>query len=131
METPDKMVSAYINIRNAIHEKEQEIKELKEKQAAISDAMLELFSDQNIDSMKTKYGTASRRVYSTYWTSDWEAMYNFIRDNDAFHLLEKRIHNGNMREFINENPDDRLPIGLQSNTKYILSVRKPTKTGDI
>lgn len=131
METPDKMVSAYINIRNAIHEKEQEIKELKEKQAAISDAMLELFSDQNVDSMKTKYGTASRRVHSTYWTSDWEAMYNFIRDNDAFHLLEKRIHNGNMREYINENPDDRLPIGLQSNTKYILSVRKSTKTGDI
>jgi hypothetical protein len=52
-------------------------------------------------------------------------MYEFIRENDAYHLLEKRIHNGNMREFLNDNPDS-LPIGLQSNTKYVISVRKPT-----
>jgi len=124
-ETPDKMVSAYINIRSAIQQKEQEIKELKETQEAIANQMLEMFSENNLDSIKTQYGTASRLVHSSYWTSDWESMYEFIRENDAYHLLEKRIHNGNMREFLNDNPDS-LPIGLQLNTKYVISVRKPT-----
>jgi hypothetical protein len=53
-------------------------------------------------------------------------MYKFIAENDAYHLLEKRIHNTNMKEFLEENPD-ALPIGLQSDRKYAVSVRKPTK----
>jgi len=125
-QTADKLVSAYINLRNAIRDKDDEIRELKEKQAYISEKLMELFADQNLDSVRTPYGTATRRIQSTYWTSDWESMHNFIRDNDAFHLLEKRIHNGNMREFLEDNPD-KLPVGLQSNNKYVISVRKPTK----
>jgi hypothetical protein len=31
-----------------------------------------------------------------------------------------------MKEFLEDNPD-QMPVGLQTNRKYILSVRKPTK----
>jgi len=41
-------------------------------------------------------------------------------------LLEKRIAQGNMAKFLEENPG-LLPPGLNSNTEYGISVRKPTK----
>lgn len=124
--TAGKMVAAYIKLRAAIQAKEDEIKALKEKQALVSASMLDLCSKEDIDSIKTPFGTLTRRVYSSYWTSDWDQMYKFIAENDAYHLLEKRIHNAHMKEFLEENPD-ALPIGLQSDRKYAVSIRKPTK----
>jgi hypothetical protein len=52
-------------------------------------------------------------------------MYQFISENDAPFLLEQRIHNSNMRQFLEDNPD-KLPIGLQNERKYTVQVRKPT-----
>jgi len=53
-------------------------------------------------------------------------MYLFIREHNAPELLERRIHNGNMKEFLADNPDV-TPAGLQAKNKYSISVRKPTK----
>lgn len=124
-QTADKLVSAYINIRNAIADKEEEIKALKETQEKMSEALLELCTEQNIDSIRTPFGTASRRISTNYWTSDWHEMHEFIKQHDAMHLLEKRIHNTHMKEFLEENPGN-VPPGLQSDRKYVISVRKPT-----
>jgi hypothetical protein len=52
-------------------------------------------------------------------------MYQFIKEQDAPFLLEQRIHNGNMRQFLEDNPDT-LPMGLNADTKYAITVRKPT-----
>tara|TARA_R110000782_G_scaffold12952_4_gene38390 strand:- start:7235 stop:7624 length:390 start_codon:yes stop_codon:yes gene_type:complete len=123
--TAGKMVAAYIKIREAIKEKEDEIKKLKDKQTLISDQMLAVCSKEDIDSIKTPSGTLTRRIYSSYWTSDWEQMYKFIAEHDAYHLLEKRIHTKSMKEFLEDHPDV-LPIGLQSARKYAVSIRKPT-----
>lgn len=123
--TADKMAADYMKIREAIKSKEEEIKKLKLVQAKIADTMLELCEEQNVDSLKTHQGTISRRVQSNFWTADWESFYSFVAKNEAMHLLEKRIHNGNMKEFLAENPE-ACPPGLQANSKYTVSVRKPT-----
>jgi len=127
METSaDKLVGVYLKIRTAIQDKDQEIKKLKEQQDKVSDELLKLCESQEADGLKTPSGTVSRRVTSTYWTSDWKQMYVFIKEHDAPQLLEKRIHNGNMKEFLADNPDV-VPEGLQAKTRYTISVRKPTK----
>ncbi len=123
--TADRMASDYMKLRHTIKDKEDEIKKLKAIQAKISDKMLELCAEQNVDSLKTQEGTITRRVISQYWTSDWEKMHEFLKEHDALHLLEKRIHNGNMKEFLAENPEI-CPEGLQANSKFAISVRKPT-----
>lgn len=126
----EKYVAAYRKIRDAIKEKElqykEEVADLKEQQDMIATKLLEFCNESNLDSVKTKEGTISRRVSTRYWTSDWEQMHQFIKDHDAMYLLEPRIQQTNMRQFIEENPD-KLPIGLQSNSEYKISVRKPTK----
>ena len=125
----DELVLAYRKIRDAIQEKEdahkQEIATLRIQQDLISDALLALCNDQNLDSIRTSQGTVTRSTTTRYWTSDWESMYDFIKEQDAPFLLEQRIHNGNMRQFLEENPD-KLPVGLNADTKYVIRVRKPT-----
>jgi len=123
--TADKMVSAYINLRNEIQAKEDEIKELKSTQEQLSTALLELCQEQNLDSLKTPFGTASRSVRTNYWTNDWYEMHEFIKKHDAMQLLEKRIHNTSMKDFLMEHPD-AVPAGLQADRKYVITVRKPT-----
>jgi len=125
METSaDKLVAVYLKIRNAIKDKDEAIKKLKEQQEKVSDELLKLCESQEADGLKTPSGTVSRRVISSYWTSDWEQMYAFIEEHKAPHLLEKRIHNGNMKEFLADNPDV-TPAGLQAKSRYAVSVRKP------
>jgi hypothetical protein len=125
----DKLVAVYRRIRSAIEEREaehaKEIEALKEKLEMVSDKLLKICNDQNLDSLRTPEGTVTRRVKSRYWTTDWSSMYNFIKDNEAPFLLEQRIHNGNMKQFLEENPDQH-PAGLQIDSKYALTVRKPT-----
>ena len=124
----DALVLAYRKIRDAINEKEEahkaEIAALKAQQDLVSDALLALCNEQNLDSIRTPAGTVTRTVNTRYWTNDWESMHNFIKEHDALYLLEQRIHNGNMKQFLEDNPDD-LPIGLNADTKYVVRVRKP------
>lgn len=126
-DTPDKLTAIYIKMRDAIRDKEDEIKEIKAQQEKVIEKMLALCEEQNIDSLKTPAGTISRRVRTNYWASDWDKMYNFIEEHAAFHLLEKRIHTSNMKEFLETNPDV-APPGLQVNRKYTVTVLKPRNT---
>lgn len=125
----DKLVSIYRKIRTVIDEKEaahkDEIGELKSQLDLVSGEILRICNEQNLDSLRTPMGTVTRRTVTRYWTNDWESMYRFIKEQDAPFLLEQRIHNGNMRQFLEENPDT-LPMGLNADTKYAITVRKPT-----
>lgn len=126
----EKLVSAYRKLRAAIAEEEEafeaRVANLKEKLDYVTNELLDFCREQNVDSIKTPAGTVSRRVQSRYWASDWEQMYKFIGDHNAPFLLEKRIHNQNMKQFLEENPD-LLPVGLQVDNKYVVHVRKPTE----
>lgn len=125
----DQMVAAYRKIREAIELRDEayktEIGALKEQLEKVGNALLDVCNRQNADSIKTPHGTISRRVSQRYWTTDWETMYRFIKDNDAPFLLEQRIHNGNMKQFLEDHPEE-FPAGLQCERKYAITVRKPT-----
>lgn len=124
------LVAVYRKLRGAIAEEEElheaKVKGLKEQLEIVSAELLNFCNEQNLDSVKTPAGTISRRVQTRYWTTDWEQMSNFIVEHNAVHLLEKRINNTNMKQFLAENPDT-LPIGLQVDNKYVIQVRKPSE----
>lgn len=126
----DELVKVYRKIRDVVDTREEAYKEeiglLKEQLNAVGNALLEICNSQNADSIKTQHGTISRRVAQRYWTTDWDSLYRCIRDNDVPFLLEQRIHNGNMKQFLEDNPDV-FPAGLQCDRKYAVTVRKPTK----
>lgn len=126
----EELVAIYVKIRDVIRSKEEQHKEeiavIQEQLDTISSKLLEVCSTQNTDSMRTAAGTVSRRVQSRYWTNDWESMHNFIVEHKVPFILEKRIHNSNMKEFLSVNPDV-LPMGMQMENKYVIQVRKATQ----
>lgn len=129
----DELVSIYRKIRGVVEAKEEafkaEISTLKEQLETVANALLDICNKQNADSIKTKNGTITRGVRERYWTTDWGTLYDFIKENDAPFLLEQRIHNGNMKQFLEENPE-AFPAGLQCDRKYAVTVRKPTGKKD-
>lgn len=125
-----KLVSAYIKMRDAkdalTREYEAKINEVKEQMELVEQALLEICKETGQDGGKTAYGTFSRTVKTRYWTNDWGSMYSFIKEHDAIQLLEQRVHQGNMKQFLTENPG-LLPQGLNTDSKYSITVRRASK----
>lgn len=123
----DQLVAVYIKIRDARASNkrsfEESDKELEAQQQTIANQMLDVCKQFGLDSMRTQYGTIIRSVKSRYWTNDWDSMYRFIKENDAYGLLEKRLHQTHMKEYLSENPD-KLPMGLNVESEYTVVVRR-------
>jgi len=64
-----------------------------------------------------------RTSKTKYWTSDWERMYEFILEHDIPELLDKRLNQTNLKQFLEENPDE-MPKGLNIDNEFVISVRK-------
>ena len=123
----DTLTQTYIRMRDkrAIIKQEWEDRDhaIATQMQMIEEALLDLCKELNANSISTNHGTVVRSVKTRYWTNDWDSMYQFIRDNDAFALLEKRLHQTHMKEFLEENPDV-LPIGLNTENQYTVVVRR-------
>jgi hypothetical protein len=124
---PEKLMATYVRIRDsrneAKHQYETRDEEYVQQLRLIELSLLETCKAMGADSIKTKEGTAIRSIKSRYWTGDWESMYSFISDNNAFSLLEKRLHQTNMKQFLEENPDLK-PAGLNIDSEYTIVVRR-------
>jgi hypothetical protein len=119
----DRLVKAYIKIRDVRSELTKQIDELEEKQKVIQDKLLEICKDTGTESLRTEFGTVTKRITKRYWTSDWESFYKFMKDNDAMQLLEQRVSRSNMESFLEENPDLHPP-GLNVDANYAVTVRR-------
>ncbi|RPJ30039.1 MAG: hypothetical protein EHM17_17405 [Verrucomicrobiaceae bacterium] len=89
----------------------------------IEQELLEICKATGQDGGKTTYGSFSKTIKTRYWTNDWDNMYGFIKENDVPQILERRIHQGNFKEFMEANPD-KLPVGLNVDSKYSITVRR-------
>lgn len=126
----DKLARVYRKIRTRIQdltkEYESQVEELKVQQDEIKHAMKDQMLALGSSSIKTPEGTIILSQKVRYVTDDWDSFKTFVVEHDALDLFEKRIHQGNMVAFLEENPGS-VPPGLNSMTEYDVSVRKPTK----
>jgi len=90
---------------------------------AVKRALLDYCKENGVESARTESGMFYRTVRSKFWTNDWEQMGAFIIEHKCPELLEKRIHQGNMQTFLQENPDLR-PAGLSVDSEYTITVKK-------
>jgi len=123
----DKLTAIYIKMRDAkdtlTSKYKAEYADIEEQMALLESEMLAICKNMNADSIRTKAGTIVRYVKSRYWTNDWDSMYDFIEETGAYGLLEKRLHQTNMKDFLLENPD-LLPKGLNVENQYTVVVRR-------
>lgn len=123
----DKVAQAYISLRDARAEAkrvfEAQDETLAEEMRVLEAHLLDVCKQINADSIRTKAGTVIRSVKTRYWTNDWDSMYRLIHERQAFGLLEKRLHQTNMKQFLEENPEV-LPEGLNQDKEYTVVVRR-------
>jgi|TARA_R110000824_G_scaffold125257_4_gene284259 hypothetical protein len=124
------MAATYIKIRDKRNDLrrayEADDVALANDMKVLESEMLEVCKQSNAESIRTTAGTIIRSIKSRYTTSDWDSMYRFIQEHDAYGLLEKRLHQTHMKQFLEENPE-LLPMGLNVDREYTVVVRRPTE----
>ena len=125
----DRLAKIYRKIRAEIAELTQEydtkVEALKAQQEEIKNAMKDIMKTMGVTSVRTAQGTVVLSVKTRYSTQDWDSFKKFVVEHDAVDLLEKRIAQTNMNQFLEENPG-LVPPGLNSTSEYDISVRKPS-----
>jgi hypothetical protein len=126
----DDLVNVYLTIRN---EREKlkaswEVKdgELEQEMKVLEQSMLTVCNDTNASSIRTESGTVIRTLKERFTTNDWDNFKKFVLDNEAIDLLERRIHQGNFKEFMAEHQGEGLPPGVNVMREFTIVVRKPS-----
>jgi len=122
-----RLVKGYVKIRDAKREAEAEAKKkidvLQEQLDIIEQELLQLCKDTGQDGGKTEFGSFKRSVKTRYDTSDWDRMYEFVKEHGVPELLERRISQTAFAEFINQHPD-LLPEGTNVVSRYAVTVTR-------
>lgn len=122
-----RLVRIYIKMRDKRdalrREYEAKEAELEDQMNLVKAELLKACESLGASSFRTEYGQVIRSVKTRYWSSDWGAMHEFIKEHEAFDLLERRIHQSNMKQYLEEHPDE-LPPGLNADSHYEVSVRR-------
>ena len=121
----DKLVRIYMRMRSAIQDLDAQIESIKEQQQSVKNEIKDRMRGTGVKSLRTDHGTVSLMEKTRYYTNDWDSFKKFMVEHDALDLLEKRIAQSNMKLFLEENPGS-IPPGLNSDTEFEISVRKPT-----
>jgi len=126
----EKLTKVYLKISNKRSQLKKEFDKEEEllvaRQDKIKQALLEHCKEHDVSSVKTSEGLFYRSVRQKYWTSDWESMYEFVLENEIPEFFDKRLNQKNIKQFLEENPD-KMPKGLNSDSTYTISVRRPSK----
>jgi hypothetical protein len=122
----DRLVRIYMKMRAAVQDLDAQIEQIKAQQQEVKNEIKDRMRALGTKSMKTDFGTVSLMEKTRYYTNDWDSFKKFVIENDAVDLLEKRISQTNIKLFLEENPS-LVPPGLNSDTDFDISVRKPTK----
>lgn len=128
MDVPiEQIVSTYIKLRD---KRDMMYQEFKEKTAQIEEDMqilkhklVDISKETGVTSFSSPSGVAYRTVKNRYWTNDWGSFYSFMQEHGAMGLLEKRIHQTSMKEFLEDNPEVHPP-GLHVDSEYEITIRR-------
>ena len=121
----DKLVRIYMKMRAAVQDLDAQIEAIKEQQQSVKNEIKDRMRDTGVKSLRTDHGTVSLMEKTRFYTNDWDSFKKFMVEQDALDLLEKRISQTNMKLFLEENPG-AVPPGLNSDTEFDISVRKPS-----
>lgn len=130
--TVDDVISAYMKLRGQKDAIEAEVKDrvsaIKAKMEKLEAWIKEQADAQGVTSFKTPSGTAFLTTTDYANVADWDAMLQFVKDNDAYDLFEKRVSKTAVRGYIEQTK--AVPAGVNYGTRLDINIRKPTAKGD-
>jgi hypothetical protein len=119
----EKLVRVYLKMKTAKSDLEVQVKKIDAQMDQVKAALLAYCKEQSLESVRTTEGLFYRSIKKRYTTNNWEALGKFVLEHQVPELYEKRLHQGNIQQFLEEHPD-LLPPGLNVDSEYTITVRK-------
>jgi hypothetical protein len=127
----DKLSAEYIELRGEREKLKQDFlakdNVFEERMTTIENSLVDTLTKTGLSSMSTSNATIIKRVVSNYNPSNWEAIYQMVDRHKAFGLFFKRLNNANMKQFLDEHPDE-YPAGLNVDSRYTVTVKRKSST---
>ena len=124
----EEVVGAYLKLRNKKEAIEgavkEEVKAIKEKMVKLEAYIKKEADKQGVTSFKTLNGTAFVTTTDFAQVADWDSVLGFIKKNEAWDMVEKRVSKNAVRGYIDANKS--VPDGVNFGTRIDINVRKPT-----
>lgn len=120
------IVERYVQLRDtkaamkAAYEKEAA--KIQEALDRIESFMLKHLQDADSESVRTSAGTFFRTRRTSATVADWDATLEWIKDNEAWAMLEKRVSKAFVEEYKEAHND--LPPGLNYREELTVNVRR-------
>jgi hypothetical protein len=127
--TVDTIVGAYIELRtrkdriNA--EAKAAVKKLDDRMKKLEAWLQMKMHTDGVNALPTDAGTAYKANVEQATVSDMDAFLEYVRANDAYYLLEKRVSKLGVKALLEENQP--LPPGINWYTSTAIHVRKPNE----
>lgn len=96
---------------------------LKEQLATVEAAMLQFLNETKQKTAKSDNGYFYWEEKMTPSGSDWKALFNWVKKEDAFDVFHKRLSSTFIKTYM-EGHDKALPPGVSIHRERIISVRK-------
>jgi hypothetical protein len=124
--TVEHVVGTYMKLRRKKEALEAETKagldEIKVKMGKLEAWLMQKADDEGVTSFKTDSGTAFVTTTDFANVADWDAVLTFIKDNEAFDMLEKRVSKTAVRGYMDANGS--VPPGITYGSKLGINIRK-------
>ena len=123
----DDVVATYMKLKSQKETIEAGTKEqvavIKAKMEKLESWIKEQADAQGVTSFKTKFGTAFLTTTDYANVADWDAMLTFVKENEAYYMLEKRVSKTAVRGYIEQTK--AVPPGVNYGTRLEVNIRKP------
>lgn len=122
-----RLVRAYLKIRDAKdalkREYDEKERELKATMNKIEVQLLKFLNEHGIENSGTDEAIFYKQEEIKPSCQDWKAFHDWIAENDAFDMLQKRITVKSLKDFMEEH-DGELPPGVSVHREYAVHVRR-------
>ena len=129
MDTPsmDKLTMIYVKIREKKKELQAkfdaDIEVLDDQMKTCAGVMKDMLVAAGGTSMKTPHGTVYTTQKTKFYPMDWDVFGDWVIKQGTIDLLEKRVAQTNMKQWLEQHPTNPPP-GLQAETEITVTVRK-------
>lgn len=130
--TVDTVVDAYIKLRTrkgqVKKQADEEIGKLDQQMNLMESWLMQQADAQGVTSFRTPSGTAYVQTVDFASVADWDAVLQYVRNNNAYDLLEKRVSKMAVKQYLEAT--NQVPAGVNYSSRLEVNVRKPSAKMD-
>lgn len=122
----DKIVERYVQLRDRKAEMkaayEASVADITSAMNRLEGAILQTLNEQGVESVRTEAGTAMKIRSTSATVADWDSLLGFVRQNERWDMLEKRVSKTAVEQYRAANED--LPPGINYKEAITIGIRR-------